>query len=138
MTRLTKSAFTEELGCSEATLRRVIAALHLTHRPLDDAGATTILICRELQLLGILPSRAVEIVANLRDEVRYLAVSPTNRVWLVQTDEHLFAPISSRHLCGLLANFPIATVIDLHELYMRAAERLAVVKAEIEAAKEAA
>lgn len=115
----------------------MIAALHLTHRPLDDAGATTILLCRELQALGIQPSRAVEIVAGLSSEVRYLAVSPANRVWLLQTEDHLFTPISSRHLCGLLANFPIATVIDLHELYVRASERLVVMKSRM-AQKEAA
>lgn len=137
MTRLTKAAFAVELECSEATLRRVIERLHLVGKPLDDLGELKVALCAELQQIGIIPSRSVEIVAGLHSEVMYLAGDSARKCWLVATDQHQFVPTTERHLDAILSNWPCATVVSLHELARRAGERLAGMKARL-AQKEAA
>lgn len=138
MRSIPKNAFSRELGCSEPTLRRVISLLHLTGKPLDEIGALKILLCAELQALDVQPRRSVEIVAGLHDEIRHVASHRGNRCWLLITDQHSFAPITSRHLDALLNNYPVATIVSVHELVQRSAERLDAMLARLASTKEAA
>ena len=142
MTRLTKAAFADELACSEATLARIMKALGKVGRPLDDFDALQVLILSELQNLEIQPHRAVELVLELHAEIRHVAAEKGRTCWLIwaETEErtHRFSALSGRHLDGILASFPLCSVMSLHEVAARASERLDAMKSRLRAAKQEA
>ncbi|MFC3076362.1 hypothetical protein [Shinella pollutisoli] len=129
-----------ELDVSEMTVHRLLKALHRNGRPLTDLDATTVFASAELQALELSGPVAIDLLAEMSSEIRYVAGDQRRRCWIVfvETERQSFrvAAISARHLESILDAHPLSLVLPLHEVVARAAERLDALRAK--KSKEAA
>ncbi|WP_411905979.1 hypothetical protein [Rhizobium mayense] len=129
MQRISQADLARELGCGEMTLHRIAKAMSCNGQPLSDLDAVMILVHSELAKLQRLDwSDCIRVVAELEYEIRYVTADPNRRCWLVFVENehgsHRLTAHTVRHLESLLTAFPLSSVLAVHELVGRAAERL--------------
>lgn len=116
-----------ELDVSEMTVHRLLKALHRNGNPLTDLDATTVFASAELQALELTGPIAIDLLAEMSSEIRYVAADRSRRCWIVfiETARQSFrvSAISARHLESILDAHPLSLVLPLHEIVARAAER---------------
>ncbi len=129
MTTLKQADIAREFGISQMTVSRVLKALRRNGQPLTETDAIMALTCVELQALDKLNGAAsIRLIAEISDEIRYLAANRSRRCWVVFVEnEHgsfRLTAHTAHHLESLLDAFPLSLVLPLHEVVGRALERL--------------
>ena len=136
-----QSDLARALGTSEMSVHRLLKALHRNGRPLAVEDITLVFASTELQSLGLTCAVSIEMLTELKSEIRYVAKERSHRCWVifVESDRYQFrrAALTTTHLQSLIDAHPLSLVLPLHEIVHRAQERLAAMKPRLTCAEAA-
>lgn len=138
MARITQADIARALRVHQMAVSRTVRMLGGMEHPLSDHSALCLLTVGALREIGLTYPVASELVSKFDREIRYVALDPEHRTWIVFVEKpeasFQIAAVSHSHLEAVLAAHPLSPVLDLRQPVERALAHLA----ELKAAKEAA